>query len=118
MFKNACKEAARTSRSNWGKSEAGNEMLLYTVSRIIAIGKEEGQWNEKGRLMLDDIKETKPVCRERLPSDTKPHESQHSGFDKKVKSVLVCPKFSPPSTPQAMLPGMALLHLLRTDAFS
>ena len=33
-------------------------MLLYTVPRIIAIGKEEGQWNEKGRLMLDDIKET------------------------------------------------------------
>lgn len=92
-------------------------MLLYTVSRIIAIGKEEGQWNEKGRLMLDDIKKTKPVCCEHLPANIKPHQSQHSGFYKKVKSVLVCPKFSLPSTPQAILPGMTLLHLLRMDAF-
>ena len=67
-------------------------MLLYTVSRVIAIGKGEGQWNEKGRLTLDDIKEIKLVCGEHLPSDVKPHQSQHSGFYKQVKSVLVGPK--------------------------
>lgn len=76
------------------------------------IGKGEGQWNVKGRLILDNTKETNTVstfwATEHLFYEIKPYQCQHCGFYKKVNPVQRCLEFSPPSAPQATLPGMVL----------